>query len=187
MTTADTTVSTLIQKLDDATRDVDTAAICRQVKSVLVDSMAAGSLDLPSAFTQTSAQGYARRLLHAGDRYAVVVMVWDAGQGTPIHDHDGLWCVECVYAGTIQVESYDLQGSPEDEEVGFRPAGVVRAGRGEAGSLIPPFDYHVIRNPNDEVAVTIHVYGGEMDGCHVYEEASDGRYRRLRKELCYTA
>ena len=67
-------------------------------------------------------------------------MIWGSGQGTPIHDHDDKWCVECVYQGSIKVVSYDLIGAADDEIVSFRKEQEVAAGRGEAGSLIPPFD-----------------------------------------------
>ena len=140
-------------------------------------------------FTDTAASHYGNTCVDGGsctDRYVVVVMVWDADQGTPIHGHDGKWCVECVYQGTIQVISYDLVGSPDDELVSFRKEQEVAAGRGEAGSLIPPFDYHVIENTHPERAVTIHVYGGEMYGCDVFQSVDGERYRRERKPLTYT-
>jgi hypothetical protein len=34
-------------------------------------------------------------------------------------------------------------------------------------------------------SVTLHVYGGEMDHCHVFEPSGDGSYRRVRKDLAY--
>ena len=179
-------VSDLIRRLDADTSLQGTAAICAAVKKSLIEVIADGGFQLPEAYLQTSGNGYARRLLHCTDRYAVVVMVWDADQGTPIHDHDGKWCVECVYQGTIQVISYDLIGSPDDELVSFRKEQEVAAGRGEAGSLIPPFDYHVIENTHPERAVTIHVYGGEMYGCDVFQPVDGERYRHERKPLTYT-
>jgi hypothetical protein len=33
--------------------------------------------------------------------------------------------------------------------------------------------------------VTLHVYGGEMDHCHIFEPAGDGTYRRQRRALSY--
>lgn len=179
-------VQDLIQRLDAATTADDEETICEGVKRALIDEIGGGGVDLPAAFVATDADGYARRLLHKTDRYAVVVMVWAPGQGTPIHDHDGNWCVECVYAGGIRVVSFDLIGKPQDEVVSFREAAVVEAGRGDAGSLIPPFDYHVIENRGDEPAVTIHVYGGEMRGCHTYRECDDGTFRRERRALTYS-
>ena len=187
MSTKSQSIHDLIRRLDAATALGSTDAICEAVKSSLVETIGQRGLDLPVAFTQTCPDGYARRLLHACENYAVVVMVWASGQGTPIHDHDGQWCVESVYAGTIRVTSYELVGNPGDEIVSFAKQTEIAAGRGEAGALIPPFDYHVMENPQDEVAVTIHVYGGELYGCHTYTPVDGNRYRRKRKALTYTA
>ena len=34
---------------------------------------------------------------------------------------------------------------------------------GASGALIPPFEYHVLRNAfSDRVTVTLHVYGGDI-------------------------
>ena len=179
-------VDRLIARLDADTAGEDSKARCEAVKQTLIEEIGGRALELPAEFTRPCAKSYARRLLHKTDRYVIVVMVWDAHQGTPIHDHDGNWCVECVYDGTIRVRSFDLIGTPDDKIVSFRKANEVSAHKGMAGSLIPPFDYHIIENPADEPAVTVHVYGGEMQGCHAYSELGDGRYERVRKVLTYT-
>jgi len=31
----------------------------------------------------------------------------------------------------------------------------------------------------------MHVYGGEMDHCHVFEPSGDGTYRRVMRALSY--
>lgn len=186
-TAASTSVERLIARLDSDTAATQSDERCEAVKQTLIEEIGGRSLELPPEFTRPCPDAYARRLLHQTDRYVVVVMVWGARQGTPIHDHDGNWCVECVYDGTIRVRSFDLIGTPDDEIVSFRKAKEVSAHKGMAGSLIPPFDYHIIENPVDEPAVTVHVYGGEMRGCYAYSELEDGRYQRVRKVLRYTA
>tara|TARA_R110000782_G_scaffold17816_6_gene49544 strand:+ start:116 stop:700 length:585 start_codon:yes stop_codon:yes gene_type:complete len=182
-----TSIERLIARLDSDTAATQCNERCEAVKQTLIEEIGGRALELPAEFTHPCADAYARRLLHKTDRYIVVVMVWGPHQGTPIHDHDGNWCVECVYDGTIRVRSFDLIGSPDDEIVSFQKAKEVSAHKGMAGSLIPPFDYHIIENPVDEPAVTIHVYGGEMLGCYAYSELGDGRYQRVRKALGYTA
>ena len=162
---------------------------CQEVKTVLEAWIRPEAAFLRPVFLEPAPDSYARRLLYRDPEgaFSVVIMVWGEGQGTPIHDHAGLWCVECVYRGCIQVDSYDLQGAPEDQEVGFEEAGSVIAGCGSAGALIPPFDYHVIRNAGEEPAVTVHVYGGDMDWCHGYKDLGNGRFKRERKALSFTA
>ena len=68
----------------------------------------------------------------------------------------------------------------------FERRSKVIAGRGSAGCLIPPFEYHTLGNAAATPSVTLHVYGGEMDHCHVFEPQTDGSYRRVRKDLSYT-
>jgi len=116
----------------------------------------------------------------------VVVMVWDRGQGTPLHDHAGVWCVECVYRGRIRVTSFDLEGEPQAERLQFTPESVVFAGVGEAGHLIPPFEYHMIENPDATPSVTIHVYGGELTWCNAFHPLEGGGYRREHRTLTYS-
>jgi predicted metal-dependent enzyme (double-stranded beta helix superfamily) len=114
----------------------------------------------------------------------MVVMTWGPGQGTALHDHAGIWCVECVLDGHMEVAQYDLL-SERDGAYRFTERSRVVAGRGSAGCLIPPFEYHTLGNAAPDASVTLHVYGGEMDHCHVFEPAADGSYRRVRKDLCY--
>jgi hypothetical protein len=66
----------------------------------------------------------------------------------------------------------------------FSPRGRVHALAGASGALIPPFEYHILRNALPEaVTVTLHVYGGEMTRCHLFEPNDDGSFRRVEKQL----
>lgn len=156
------------------------------VKAILVDSMLCGSLSVPSTFRSPIEGTYARRLLHRdpAGRYTMVVMTWGPGQKTALHDHAGIWCVECVVDGRMEVAQYDLRAE-HDGRYEFAERSRVLAGRGSAGCLIPPFEYHTLGNAAATPSITLHVYGGEMDHCHVFEPEPDGSYRRVRKELAY--
>jgi 3-mercaptopropionate dioxygenase len=179
----------LIRRLDQAVDTQDTDQLCRNVKRVLAEVVSSGEQFVDPAFLKPAPDKYARRLMHKdpSGRYSVVVMVWDSGQGTPLHDHAGVWCVECVYRGRIRVTSFDLEGDVEAERLQFTPESVVFAGVGEAGHLIPPFEYHMIENPDPTASVTIHVYGGELTWCHAFQPLDGGGYKREHRTLSYTA
>lgn len=181
-------VQDLIRRLDQAVSVSDPHLLCQNVKNVLVDVVGSGEQFVEPSFLQPTPDRYARRLLHKDPRgrYSVVVMVWDRGQGTALHDHAGIWCVECVYRGRIRVSSFDLVGDPEAGLVQFNPETAVIAGVGEAGALIPPFEYHKIENPDVTPAVTLHVYGGEMTWSHAFHPVPGG-YRREIHHLTYTS
>jgi len=177
----------LIALLDDAASITATTGCCHAVKDALEKVVHSGKDFIDPHFLAPDANRYARRLLHKDPqgRYAALVMVWDKGQGTALHDHAGMWCVECVYRGQIKVVSYSMQGH-EGEEYRFTPERTVYAGPGEAGALIPPFDYHTMENAQAEPAITLHVYGGEMNWCNAFVPV-DGAYKIERRELAYTA
>ena len=179
----------LIRRLDQAVDTQDTDQLCRNVKRVLAEVVSSGEQFVDPALLKPAPDKYARRLMHKdpAGRYSVVVMVWDSGQGTPLHDHAGVWCVECVYRGRIRVTSFDLEGDVEAERLQFTPESVVFAGVGEAGHLIPPFEYHMIENPDPTASVTIHVYGGELTWCHAFQPLEGGGYKREHRTLTYTA
>ena len=179
----------LIRRLEHVSRAADIPSVCQAVKNVLVEELGQHRVDVPQKYLETAPDGYARRCLFKdpGGRFTVVVMVWAPGQGTPLHDHAGNWCVECVYQGRIRVTSYDL--AHEDQaHAQFQEVETIEAGVGGAGALIPPFEYHTLTNPFDETAVTVHVYQGELTWCHTFHPIDEtGSYRRERHELSYSA
>ena len=179
--------SPLITELDDAVRAGGVDRIVARVKDTLVRASRGKGLSLPAAFHQPRGECYARRLLHRSEElgYTVVVMTWGPAQGTPLHDHAGMWCVECVARGELDVTQYDLAESTGDR-YRFDRQGKIRAVVGDAGCLIPPFEYHVLSNAlDDDVTVTVHVYGGEMSHCHAYHPDGEGWWTRERRSLCY--
>ena len=183
----DAELGALIARLDAAVDETDPGTIVHRVKAALQSALRANDLELPARFRKTRPDKYARRLLHRDPegRYTAVVMTWGPGQATVLHDHSGLWCVDCVVDGEIAVDQYDLV-SEDRGRYAFEPQTHVTASRGEAGCLIPPFEYHTLANASlDRASLTLHVYGGEMSQCHVFEPAGDGTYRRVTRDLSY--
>jgi len=183
----------LIARLDQAVQRAGAERVCAEVKDTLEELLTSGTLELPQAMVAPRPDRYARRLLHKSDAlgYSVLVMTWGPGQGTPLHDHAGMWCVEGVLRGDIDVTQYELL-EQQGERYRFRRQGTVSAGVGNAGALIPPFEYHTIANvsPTDK-AVTVHVYAGEMTTCTVFapvpadSQGDDGWHDRQERQLSY--
>lgn len=177
----------MIALLDKAVDEAQCSTLCQNVKEALEEIVACGEDFIPAEMIKPHPEHYARRLIHKDPkgRYTVLAMVWGKGQGTKLHDHAGKWCVECVYRGHIRVVSYDLI-EEKDDVLHFAAQQEIFAGVGEAGALIPPYEYHTIENTLEEPTVTIHVYSGELTWCHIFEPAGENAFRRVRKELCYT-
>jgi predicted metal-dependent enzyme (double-stranded beta helix superfamily) len=184
--------------LDGLTRRLD-EAVCRScneevtegVQKALSEIIKAGELTLPSELVAPCDEGYARRLVYASadHGYVLIAMTWGPSQGTALHDHSGVWCVEGVFQGEIDVTQYQPLEWTHDGEWRFVPAKTVRAKVGSSGSLIPPFEYHTIANAHDEgCAVTLHVYGQELERANIFQPIADrdGWFRRTTKDLGYS-
>ena len=177
----------LIDRLDRAVGLGDVKHVTAQIKRELEDVARRTKIVLPDRFHHCCGDSYARRLLHRSPElgYTVVVMTWGPGQQTTLHDHAGIWCVECVIEGELEVTRYDLL---EESQSGcrFNKVDQMRAGVGNAGCLIPPYEYHVLANAlSDRKSMTVHVYGGEMEYCNLYVPRNEVWWDKRRKPLTY--
>jgi predicted metal-dependent enzyme (double-stranded beta helix superfamily) len=103
-------------------------------------------------------KAYAQYLLYrpADHAFSVVSLVWNPGQGSPIHDH-------CTWGVIGQYEG-------EEEESRFRiidnrieRVGVVLARPGDVSHVYPPCrDVHQIINRSARPTISIHIYGGDI-------------------------
>ncbi len=104
---------------------------------------------------------YCRHILHVEPdaSFSIVALVWLPGQETAIHDHVS-WCVVGVYEGEEDETTYRLVGEgPEQHLVvdahTVNPVASVVA-------LVPPGDIHRVKNSGTGVAVSLHVYGADV-------------------------
>lgn len=177
----------LIEALDEAVDHDDETEITDRIRRVLCQFIREGKLKLPATIVECCPEHYARRLLYKSNEhgYSIMAMTWGPGQGTPLHDHCGMWCVEGVCEGELEVTQYELL-EKEDNRYRFESRSVVQAGPGSAGSLIPPHDYHTIENADTtDTAVSVHIYSGEMTNCNTFQPVGDDWYERRRRELGY--
>jgi len=133
-------------------------AVAERLRALLaVDGWLAPADRAPGADT------YRQHLLHVSPcrRLSVVALVWLPGQRTAIHDHVA-WCVVGVYRGVEREERFDLAESGGARCL--RPAGAVFAAPGHVETLIPPAgDIHAVTAAGRETAISIHVYGADIE------------------------
>ena len=176
----------LIDAIDHAVAMNSTFAVTDTLRNSLCKLMRGGAVKLPDCVFETAEGRYARRELYRSEQhgYCVVAMTWGPGQGTPIHDHCGMWCVEGVWSGALEVVQYERLAD-ENGHCRFQPVGSIQAGPGSAGSLIPPHEYHTIRNPSeDAIAVSLHIYSGNMTRCAIFQPLPEEHgYERCERQL----
>jgi 3-mercaptopropionate dioxygenase len=103
---------------------------------------------------------YRSHVLHVepGGRFSIVALIWRPGQVTPIHDHV-TWCVFGVIEGVEYEELFTL-----DESRGcLVEAGTSANATGEVSGFAPPGDIHRVRNIGDRTAISLHIYGTDVE------------------------
>jgi len=181
--------SYMIEQVSRAVDQPCPRSITSSLRQVLIDLVPDDQVRLPDCVFEVQPDRYCRRLIHQDERlgYTILAMTWPPGQSTPVHDHAGMWCVEAVWSGEIEVVQYELVDQ-EIDRYALEPRTTMRTGVGSAGSLIPPHEYHTIANPNlEKTAVTLHIYAGEMDHCCVFEPIEGDWYRRQARSLSLDA
>ncbi|WP_430765289.1 cysteine dioxygenase [Pseudomonas syringae] len=116
---------------------------------------------LPTEFAVPSSQRYQQFLLHADaqQRFSVVSFVWGPGQSTPIHDHR-VWGLIGMLRGAEHSQGYAR--TPEGGFVASGPAVRLQPGQVEALSPLSN-DVHQVSNAfDDQVSISIHVYGADI-------------------------
>ncbi|NUS37403.1 MAG: cysteine dioxygenase family protein [Lysobacter sp.] len=179
----------LVDAVDAAVVAGDEHAVTAALRNAMCRLIRDRDVRLPECVHEPITDHYARRELYRSGAhgYSVVAMTWAPGQGTPVHDHAGLWCVEGVWHGELEIVQYELLERAGDR-CRFRAAGGMHAGPGSAGSLIPPHEFHTIRNASpDGIAISLHIYKGPMDHCTTFLPAGDEWYVRAAKTLCTDA
>jgi predicted metal-dependent enzyme (double-stranded beta helix superfamily) len=139
------------------------AASVAAIKALLADLVAKGDW-LPAEFAVPHAQYYRQYLLYGDplDRLSVVSFVWGSGQTTPVHDHR-TWGVVGVLRGAEIGVNYT-----KNPDGSLRASEPVRLNPGDVIAVSPDIgDIHTIANAcDDQVSISIHVYGGNIGRIH---------------------
>jgi 3-mercaptopropionate dioxygenase len=150
----------LVAAIRDATsRHADWAKTAELVASQLRLHLPGPEI-LAAAERAGSPDGYVCHTLHTepDGSFSVCALVWRPGQQTPIHDHV-TWCV----VGVLQGAEYEELFALLDGGTALAEAGRNVNERGDVGSFAPPGDIHRVSNRGAGVAISLHVYGADIE------------------------
>ena len=174
----------LLAVVEEAYAQPDGESLTHTLRDGLCRLIKTRAVSLPDCVFEPVEGHYARRELYACPERGttIVAMTWAPEQGTPIHDHCGLWCVEGVWQGQLEITRYELEET-DGERARFTRYETLLAGTGSAGSLLPPHEYHTIRNPSKD-RIAMHVYQKAMGTCATFTPLEGDWYLRGSKTLC---
>lgn len=131
----------------------------------------------PATGDDTTPDRYRRHLIAEGDNdlYSALLISWPAAHRTPIHDHAGLWGIELVLDGALEVEEFALGGDLEQPTL--TPSRALMLGVGDAAVFTGRRYAHRCKNlSSTRPAQSLHVYGGVLDRYHAFQAAPRGGY-----------
>lgn len=119
---------------------------------------------------------YSRNLIWRTAQFELLILGWEAGQESPIHDHAGQQCWMAVLEGELEEVHFaegDVKGATEDA-IEDRGAGGLRPGRvkafptGGVAYIHDEIALHLIRPRVGQRAVSLHLYSSPIDSCRKF-------------------
>jgi len=134
-------------------------------------------LESLSPYTFFSQGRYTRNLVFTNERFEVMVLCWDTGRATPIHNHNGQSCWVHVLSGQLSFTNYKWLGCDrvnrnvhlqESSKIPLAPTGSL--------SVIDERDtIHALSNDSsfNERAISLHIYARPLSTCVIYDMKND--------------
>ncbi len=108
---------------------------------------------------------YARNCIARRPHYELILVCWEPGQGTPIHDHGGRECFVAMLSGTID-EAIFIDG--KDDKPVLASEGQMHAG--EQTHINDEIGYHTLSNECGQRVMSLHLYMDPIESCRYFDE-----------------
>ena len=123
---------------------------------------------------------YTRNLVARNDQFEMLVLCWNVGQASPIHNHDRQNCWMAVLEGEIEETQYRVaEGNALPRLV---PSAARNFTSGRVAFINDDIALHRVRPLPGTAGVSLHLYSKPIDVCTVYDERSG---RVTKKTLAY--
>jgi predicted metal-dependent enzyme (double-stranded beta helix superfamily) len=143
-----------------------TGEFAHRIRAALTQAVLDPTL-LSSTQREGASETYRRHLLAADPhgRYALVALVWQPGQASPVHAHQ-TWCGYAVIEGTLTETAYHWNETTDcaaETRMQLREAGAVSYTRAGTTGI------HKLSNGSTTPAISLHLYGvgGTQIATHV--------------------
>lgn len=111
---------------------------------------------------------YTRNLVHRSEEFELLLLCWEPGQVTPIHNHQGQRCWMGVLDGAVQETLFRTPAG-----AGALVPGAVRDfQRGAVAFIADELGLHRIAPIGERRAVSLHLYSRPIPQCQVYDPST---------------
>jgi cysteine dioxygenase len=153
---------------DDLVREFERDARGKRVAAMLAEYAARN--DDWRRFALFDPAIYTRNLVRRTEHFEMLVLCWNVGQQSPIHNHAGQNCWMAVLDGEIEEVQYAASAS----------SGAAPLVQGAARHFVPgkvafindDIALHRVRPRAGSQGISLHLYSKPIDVCNVYDEQS---------------
>jgi cysteine dioxygenase len=126
-----------------------------------VEEFVLTTLDLAS-YTKFSADTYVRNLVCKTDNVSILVLCWDCGQKSPIHNHPEQGCIMRMLQGTLTEKKFSVDNLDE-------PTSELDFSDGNVSYIDNSLGVHLISNRHEtQKAISLHCYSPAVFQATIY-------------------
>ncbi len=138
------------------------------------------SLQIPVStfeeYCSWSSESYTRNCIVDTEEFELILLCWEPGQITPIHDHGGEECWVRVIEGDLRETIY------QEEEDKLKEITSSVAKTNDVTYMIDFMGYHSLENLSSERSMSLHLYAKPIRSCNLFDEA-EGKF--VNTEMTY--
>jgi cysteine dioxygenase len=161
------TISELIQVLDEEERTTYTT-ILKTMKLPIA------AYEKHATWSKTC---YTRNCVAENEDFELILICWEKGQATAIHDHGGEECWVYFVEGEFRENIY-TQG--KEGELNVVKTSIAKPG--DVAYMIDFMGYHNLENQSSKRSMSLHLYAKPIKNCNVYDSKKN---EFVRKEMSY--
>ena len=124
------------------------------------------SLEELHTYATWELNAYTRNCLARNEKFEIILLCWDSGAQTPIHDHGGKDCWVYQVQGCIDEIRFEKIGNhlTESNRINIQAGGL--------SFINDKMGYHAIHNNSGQKAMSLHIYASPIDSCMVFNKAT---------------
>jgi cysteine dioxygenase len=139
------------------------------------------SMKLPSGaldcYCSWSNESYTRNCIVENEKFELILLCWEEGQITPIHNHDGEECWVKIIDGEFRETIYNTNDSGEPKRV---KSTITKSN--DISYMIDFMGVHSLENMSNKRSMTLHLYAKPIRSCKIFDENSR---KFVTKDLVY--
>lgn len=119
-------------------------------------------------YTNWSKECYTRNCIVDNDKFELILLCWEQGQFTPIHDHGGEECWVKVIDGEFKETIYKQN---EDGVLNVVKSTIAKSN--DVSYMKDFMGFHRLENISKKRSMSLHLYAKPIRNCNIFDENSE--------------